>query len=171
MISIAICDNEITSVEDIENKVKIISNKLLFLANIDRFFTGIELIEEIKYGMKYDIIYLDIELDNENGIDVARKIREIDMNVLIIYITNYENFAKEAFEVNAFRFLNKPIDNILFERYFINAKDMLLNNNQYFYYKYNKINYKIKLNEIIYFESDKRKTYIVTSKDYKVCYI
>lgn len=87
---------------------------------IDVFYDGATLVDYIEMGTNYDIIYLDIEM-KQNGVEAARRIRKMDTNVLIIYVTSHESFAKEVFEVSAYRFITKPIDKKIFEKYFLSA--------------------------------------------------
>ena len=46
---------------------------------------------------KFDIIYLDIEMEKEDGISAAKRIRMYDKNVLIIYVSSHENHMKDSF--------------------------------------------------------------------------
>ena len=62
-----------------------------------------------KWGILFDIIFLDIEMGQEDGITVARRIRKIDKKVLIVYVTSHENYMMESFEIRPFRFLVKPV--------------------------------------------------------------
>lgn len=171
VIEIAICDDEKIITSDIEDKLNIISKKMNISVNIEVFFDGSTLTDYIiNQKAKYDIIYIDIEMEKENGVDAARKIRQYDKNVLLIYVTNYESFAKEVFEVSAFRFITKPIVNEIFEKYFISALDEIRQTPHFFQFKYNKIHYRLLLNQIIYFQSDKRITYINTGTEVRKCY-
>ena len=54
-----------------------------------------------------DIAFLDIDMGNINGIDLARKIRRAGLDTLLIFVTNYPEYAPEGYEVSAFRFLDK----------------------------------------------------------------
>lgn len=56
---------------------------------------------------KADIIFLDVDMGNINGIALARYIRSIRQNSILIYVTNYMQYAPEGYEVNAFRYLAK----------------------------------------------------------------
>ena len=171
MIRIAVCDDEEIVTSDIEERLHRISQKSDVSIDIDVFFDGAALIDYIlSQNIKYDIIYLDIELKGENGVDTARKIRQFDKDVLLIYITNYESFAKEVFEVSAYRFITKPILDDIFEKYFLSAVNELTKTPQFFQFQYNKVHYKLPINDIIYFQSDKRVTYINTGTDVKKCY-
>ena len=69
---------------------------------------GIEALELIK-KLRPDIVFLDIQMPQMSGIDVARKLLHEDYKPIIIFVTAYDQFAIEAFEVNAIDYLLKPI--------------------------------------------------------------
>jgi len=56
-----------------------------------------------------DIVFMDIELPYENGMEASHKLREIDKDVMIIFVTNMEQFAVDGYQVNAFDFIVKPL--------------------------------------------------------------
>lgn len=58
--------------------------------HIDEFHSGQELLNS---GMHYDIILLDIDMPEMNGLDTARLLRQKDKNVKLIYITNYSDYT------------------------------------------------------------------------------
>lgn len=66
------------------------------------------------YKPNFDLILLDIELPDINGMDVARKLRKIDNSVMIVFVTNMAQFAIKGYEVNAFDFIVKPVSYINF---------------------------------------------------------
>lgn len=148
MLKIAVCDDETIVAANIEMMLEELALKTATLINTDVFYDGSTLVDYIKQGNRYDIIYLDIEMLKQNGVDAARVIREWDKNVLIIYVTSHESFAKEVFEVSAFRFITKPIDKRIFSKYFEDAKKAIMGEPKYFQYKYNKISYRLPINEI-----------------------
>ncbi len=87
---------------------------LYILSGID----GIEVVGEASHGLealelinrlKPDIVFLDIQMPGMSGIDVARKLLEEEYRPIIIFITAYDQFAVQAFEVNAIDYLLKPI--------------------------------------------------------------
>ena len=170
MLEIAVCDDEILTASNIEKMIENLAGKDAIDVDIDTFYDGSTLVNHIDQGKRYDIIYLDIEMVKQNGVDAARVIRKLDRNVLIIYVTSHESFAKEVFEVSAFRFISKPIDSQVFEKYFMDAKREIMGNPRYFQYQYNKISYRVPITDIMYFQSDKRITYIITKSGSKKCY-
>ncbi len=63
-----------------------------------------------KFNFQYDLLFIDIDLNNSiNGLDFAKKIREKDENVLIIFVTNISKFATFGYEVDALNYIVKPI--------------------------------------------------------------
>mgnify|MGYP000340910407 FL=1 len=91
-------------------------------------------------------------------------------NALIIYVTSHENHMQESFEVRPFRFLVKPVSEKLFETCFKSAYEEVYCGDSYFRYSYQRVNHKIPMREILYFESNRRKVSIVTEKDTFVAY-
>ena len=157
MLRIAICDDDLVFASKIEAMLLQISKKQMIKMNIEVFSDGSELWDDIAFGKnKYELLYLDIEMVRINGIEVARKIRENDADAILIYISAYDNYFIELFEVEPFRFIKKPVDDYIFEVYFNKAYERILNDETYFEYRFNKADYKIPINNISYFESSGR---------------
>lgn len=57
----------------------------------------------------YDLAFFDIDLKDSNGIDLSKKLRSIDKNVGIVFITNLAQFAIKGYEVDALDFIVKPV--------------------------------------------------------------
>lgn len=72
------------------------------------FYNPLEVIKEVGQT-RPDIIFLDIEMPEISGIDLARSIGKVDDEVYIVFITAYEQYALEAFKVNAIDYILKPI--------------------------------------------------------------
>ena len=58
-------------------------------------------------GRKYDLIFLDIEMRGMDGLTAAKEIRKIDELTMLIYVTNHESYALEAYDVQPYQFLVK----------------------------------------------------------------
>lgn len=67
------------------------------------------LLDNYKAGERYDVIFLDIVMSPVNGIEVAKNIREYDQSVILVFFTAYLEYAPAGYEVNAFRYLLKPV--------------------------------------------------------------
>ncbi len=156
MINIAVCDDDLIYASGIETLLVNISKSRKLDLNIEVYSDGSELWNAICNGEKFDIIYLDIEMKCVNGIDVAKQIRSGDYNVLLIYISSYENYFIELFEVEPFRFIKKPVDLKLFENYFMKAYERVSHNDAYFEYQFNKVQHRYLIKDILYFESSGR---------------
>ena len=63
----------------------------------------------------YDIIFMDIEMPVMDGIEASTKIREIDSECIIIFISNYTQYAIKGYAVNALDYLTKPLEYTLFK--------------------------------------------------------
>ncbi|MBQ7003723.1 MAG: response regulator transcription factor [Oscillospiraceae bacterium] len=57
----------------------------------------------------YDLVFLDIEMPEMDGITLARHLRELHRDVPIVFLTSHIEYALEGYEVNALRYLTKPI--------------------------------------------------------------
>lgn len=156
MLNIAICDDDLIFASRIETMLLEISGNRLIDMDIEVYSDGCELWKDVSSGKVFDLLYLDIEMVQLNGIDVAKKIRENNTSVIIIYISNYDNYFIELFEVEPFRFIKKPVDEKIFLSYFDKAYDRIIQDEAYFEYKFNKIPHKILMKDIIYFESSGR---------------
>lgn len=156
MLNIAVCDDDLIFASKIETILYAISKRKLIDMDIEVFSDGSELWKSITSGKNFELLYLDIEMMKLNGIDLAKKVREHDTNVIIIYISNYDNYFIELFEVEPFRFIKKPVDEKIFLDYFYKAYERIIQNDVYFEYKFNKIPHKLMTKDIIYFESTGR---------------
>ena len=167
MIRVAICDDENVVVSQIENILFDICKHENIKVEIDGFYSGKELEKEILNGTVYDLLYLDIYMDNGDGIAVAKKIRETDDNTLIIYVSAYENYLIELFRLDVFAFVKKPIEADEFANIFLDANKRICSRKYYFAYHYKNEEHKILCNDILYFESSGRKTIIHTKSGEK----
>lgn len=69
-----------------------------------------ELLEQFEQKMEVDLFFIDIQIPGElNGVELARKIRQTQLDVTIVFCTNYNEYVYEGYTVNALRFLKKPV--------------------------------------------------------------
>lgn len=77
---------------------------------IQHYHSSEELLNDLENKQQYDMLFLDIQIPNEmDGIELARKIREMDECVQIVFFTNFSEYAYEGYHVNALRYLQKPV--------------------------------------------------------------
>lgn len=156
MLRIAICDDDKILVNHIEKMLNQYLDKNLLQHDIVLFYDGMELDKHYQVGHRFDIIYLDIEMLGMNGIEVAKSIRKVDRDVVLIYVSSYDTYFMQLFEVEPFRFLKKPINEKQFFLITKLAYERVVENDAYFEYKYNKTIGKILIRKIVYFESTGR---------------
>ena len=73
------------------------------------FQSPFELLTEIEKGIRPDILFLDVVMPGQNGMDVAKEIRQYDTNMKIIFLTSSPEFAVESYSVGAYFYQLKPI--------------------------------------------------------------
>lgn len=160
MINIAICDDEVSVAAGIEEFLYQLGKENQILLSCDVFSDGITLLESIKQGHIYDLLYLDIEMKEMDGIKAAEEIRERELPLLIIYVSSHERYWKELLATEPFDFITKPVTKEALVKVFQKAYRRLSEKPEYFSYTYNKTVYKLPLSQITYFESANRVVYI-----------
>lgn len=164
MLKVAICDDILEITAQLEIMLIELGKKYLIEVDIGVFFSGEDLLKYMDDGNSLDLIFLDIEMKEVNGIQVGLKIREgmKDDNTQIAYISGKSNYAMELFQVRPINFLVKPLYLDSVESVFLTALRLIRVKNSYFKYKKGHSYNKIELKDIIYFESENRKVNIIT---------
>lgn len=106
MLLIAVCDDIPIECADIAKQIETILKQSNTDFIIKKFFGGLELIQSRE---SFDIIFLDIKMPNINGMELAKQIRKQGRQSLIIFITSASEYVFDAFDVEAFQYLLKPI--------------------------------------------------------------
>lgn len=101
---ICICDDDRTQCEYLKDMIMDHSSHV-----ITTYYSAEQLLFECEEHYPFDCIFLDIQMKEINGIDCARKIREKDANVAIVFLTAIADYVFEGYEVNAVRYLMKPL--------------------------------------------------------------
>ena len=107
---IAICDDFQSDIEAISGLIEKWSEKTNKVVKVFHYSNGEGLVEGYQNGLSHEIIFLDIFLDKLSGIDTALKIREVNKEVSIVFLTSSPEFAIEGYSVNADGYLLKPIE-------------------------------------------------------------
>lgn len=163
MIKVAVCDDEIHIRGKLISIIKEYFDEIKRAVWVADFKTGDGL---LKAKIRFDIIFLDIEMPNMNGIETAKKLRNWDVNSKIIYVTNYDKYKSCAYKVHAFDYICKPVREkviygVLSEavRYLDHASER-----QRYAFKTEEGIVTLELDDIYYFEYLSRKVIINSSK-------
>lgn len=164
MINIAICDDEKIQRNILIEYLKTLSNETNRTYNIYEFNSGEELLDN--YPAKLDIILLDIQMEKLTGMDVARKIREFDSKIEIIFTTAIWDYLQEGYEVKAYRYLMKPISYDNFKKNIGACIESLLKSDESCLVLQSKdsIN-RVLIDSILYIETDRRELIVHTTDD------
>lgn len=161
-MNIAICDDQLDICGQLELLVeKILKNKKVKY-NIDVYSSGIELCKEMS-ETEYQLVFLDVEMPEKNGVEIGRYIREKMKNekIQIAYISSKEESAMSLFELRPINFLIKPLRMEQIEK--VIDKYMVVSeiHNYFFEWQKGKENYKIPIDKINYFEISGRKIHML----------
>lgn len=116
LLSFAICDDLQNDRLQIKNFIKDYCTRDDYDININTYEDGESLVRCYMAGKaSFDIIFLDIYMSGENGISIAKKIREYDSDCKIIFTTTSTEHALKSFEVSPFNYLIKPISKTVFD--------------------------------------------------------
>lgn len=108
-IRITICDDEKTEINYLTLLLQRWMEQSKISASITAFVSAESFLFNYSENNDCDILLLDIQMDKMNGIDLARKIREDNSTIQIIFITGFPDFMAEGYEVSALHYLMKPV--------------------------------------------------------------
>ena len=152
---IGICDDEQLTCSELENYINEIFECKDDEAEIYVWNSGEALKKDISNGVKIDILFLDIELLDSNGIELGKYIRNYmkNMSMNIVYISSMTEYAMELFKIHPYDFVVKPFDKNEIENLIDEMCGYYKQDNKHFKYcVYGKTN-MVMMRDIKYFES------------------
>lgn len=164
-IKIAVCDDDIKICSHIEKILMEILTHKSIAYEIDLFYSGEVLCREME-KTKYDLLLLDIELPQMNGVETGKYIRETknDNITQIVYISSKQEYAMELFAVRPIDFLVKPLKIEQVERVIDVYIKINSEKKDIFRYKKGYSSNKIEVYKIMYFERVNRKANMFTTE-------
>lgn len=173
MLKICICDDDMAFGTMIEAFIEEYASKIDGMnVEIDLYESGASLVHAVLDRKEYyQILFLDMEMQGLNGIETAQKIRAVDKELYIIYITSYEKYSLESFKVSPFRYMLKPIDKDDFQAILALVIEEIMMNRQFLFFKYHNVQYQIKCNTIISITSEKGRILHISSSDSETPFI
>ncbi|MCL2814358.1 MAG: LytTR family DNA-binding domain-containing protein [Oscillospiraceae bacterium] len=162
-MKVVICEDEKIFSKQLAGYVNEWAAKKGVLVDIFKYTTAEKFLYEWQDGEDYDIIFLDIIMGYIDGMELAKKIRETNTDIPIVFVTNIREYAVEGYTVSATRYLMKPIKR---EDCFacldkVNQTDRI---KKYFLFKDPEKTFRIPHGDIIYIEKSAHNANIVTGK-------
>lgn len=163
---ITICDDNIMDIEVIKHLL-LSNNFIVSNGQISTFTSSTEFYHSLKTNT-YDAVFLDIDMPELNGIEIGKLIKDKCPRTLIVFVTNYSEYAIEAFDCDAFHYILKPIDLEKANRIVDSLIHKYLKNNKYHLIKIKTETKKISIKDIYYIEYCRRHViYHLKDKDYE----
>lgn len=107
-INIAVCDDEITSLEYIKSMIIDISKELRVCSKVITYNNGKQVVDVVcNRKDTFNILFLDMEMPDISGLEVAKQIREKNADIVLIFISAYEQYVFQSIEYNPFRYIRK----------------------------------------------------------------
>lgn len=107
MLRILICDDDVALVETMCSIVESVLNECSRKAKIYTFTDASDVSDQVLSSCDIALLDIDFEGATYNGIDVARRLRAFRSDTVIIFVTNFIEYAPEGYEVQAFRYVLK----------------------------------------------------------------
>ena len=158
-INIAICDDEQKSLQMIQKELYHIADKLKIEIETYAYKEGKKVLDLI-YNEKedFDVLFLDIDMPDVSGLEVAKKLRQKHLDIILIFISAYEQYVFESIEYNPFRYIRKnriekelmPCLKAAYQR----LEEM---QDSYMIVKTGEAEVRVKHSDIMYFETSARK--------------
>ena len=123
MIRVAIVEDEAEIREQLMGYVQRYTRQYGTAFEVKTFADGLEILED--YRPAYDLILLDIEMKHLDGMETARRIRELDPEVMLVFITNMAQYAIKVYAVGALDYVLKPVPYFAFSQQLQKVEEQL----------------------------------------------
>lgn len=158
-LHIGVCEDDLIHISILTNHIeKVVKSKEMHF-EIYEFKSGEDLLKN--YPNHLDILFLDIQMEVLTGMDTARKLREFDKSVEILFTTSVSEYVYEGYEVRAYRYLLKPLKYEVIEKHLNECISNILDKAKNYLIINNKNNLtKIMLEDVLYMETEGREIII-----------
>lgn len=162
---IGLCDDDIVQLNYIKSLIIQWADNNKISCDIKLFRSAEELLFEHSVSFPFDLLILDIQMGNMNGMDLAKKIRMVDNHIPILFLTGLTDYVYEGYEVGALRYLIKPVK----EEQLIKVLDgvllgYIITPKKYYIFSYEGETIKLDLDDIICMEALGHYLKLVTDK-------
>lgn len=164
MVSVAIVENDAPDQERLKAYTERFSQENDQTVKVAVFANGLDFLKN--YRAIYDVVFMDIEMPYLNGMDTARRLREVDQAVSIIFVTNMAQYAVQGYSVDALDYIVKPIT---YNNFCLKMKKAMriqrLRENKYVDIQTSNSYYRLLVSDILYMESEGHYIRIHTAKE------
>lgn len=161
-MNVAICDDNILIINQVTSFLKDYSKTNNYQFDIFCFNGSSEM---LKSSRIFDMAYLDVEMPEVNGLELTKKLKDKNPNIIIFIITSHQGYLDDAMGLNVFRFLSKPIDKKRFLKNTSAAINLYKNNTQNIIIDSPDNCVNVFTNDIIYVTIDDKKVRIITKNE------
>ncbi|MCH5258676.1 MAG: response regulator transcription factor [Lachnospiraceae bacterium] len=168
MFKIAVCDDEVHFRKLIRNILINYMGENGVIYEIDEFESGKDFVELGIEMTKYKIVFLDINMDELDGMETAKIIREVSNDMFIVFVTAFINYTLEGYRVDAVRYILK--NNVNFPELVYECMDAIRTKMNYVVkrklFQFNEGTKEVSLERLIYIESQLHKLEFYIMEEY-----
>lgn len=164
MYRIGICDDDKALCSGLEEQIYQIAKELSVKADVEVWYCGESMLHDLQNDIQVDLIFLDIELVQADGISIGKFIRNRmeDINTHIVYISSKQTYAMQLFKVQPLDFLVKPVSGEQIKEVLIRSIRLKQSLRSCFEYQKGSVIFRIPTKDIVYFTSMDKKIKLVT---------
>ncbi len=157
MYNVAILDDDIQALDIFKDAIESFFKEKTFAYQIKTFSSPLNFLATVKES-KYDLVFLDIDMPQKNGIEVGKELVELHLNINIIFLSSREDLVFNCFEIHPFGFIRKSKFNQDFnsvmEQFDKTVLSLEENDDRVDFVRKNRVT-SFKANEIVYVEGVK----------------
>lgn len=150
---ICLVDDDYTQLDYLKLIIEKWADKHNINVNLNFYHSSEEMIFENNDSYPFDLIVLDIQMGNMNGIELAKRIRETDKTITISFISGIADFVFDGYEVQAIRYILKPVKDKQIYELLNYVSTNIMKEKKYLIISISGEKKKINHEDIIYFES------------------
>ena len=158
---IAVCDDVPVYVEQLKNYIREWAAERKFPVHLTTFKSGEEVLFDLEMQGDFVAVFMDVRLDGMSGIETAARIRELNLQVSIIFVSQYREHFDEMSRAYPYQYMEKPITG----QKVYDALDAVLkvqkDSYESFIFRHKRRTYNISLWQVFYFVSDRRRIQIM----------
>ena len=163
MLRIALCDDE----QEARDQLRFQLEKSLYETDeeiVYEFSSGETAIRWLKkHPGEIDLLFLDVEMKEMTGMEAAERIREFDKTILLVFVTGYSEYVFDGYRTGALDYVMKPAGEERIRQIVSRAREAFYSRREKdFVFQNPEGTFRIALDQILYFYSDRRQVYLVT---------